>query len=304
MAEPATESMTPGAAKVADWRTLPSMDERELPSYERPFESPPQGKVADWRTFPPIDERQLPSSDGQPVADNTRQELAMAYTRGALAGHFVARPDITVASNLLVYFPMTGPGHATRRSGYGRLAPDVFVADAPMRHRPSYRMDAGQPPPRWVLEILCYRTVANDLGRKRELYAEMGVEEYFLFDSREPFREPRLKGLRLGTNGYRDIEPVRLSNGSLGVPSDVLGLAGRVDDADDLRWFDPKSGEDLRTHTEERLRAEAAESRIEAALAREQAHVRRLHEAGIPPAQIAQLLDIDANTVREALTQP
>lgn len=301
MAEPASESRTPASASVADWRGLPAIDERELPSYERPFESPPQGKVADWRTFPAIDPRKLPSSDGQPVADNTRQAEAMFYTRGALEGHFVGRSDITVASNLLVYFPMTGPGRATRRSGYGRLAPDVFVADAPMHHRPSYRIADDQPPPRWVLEILCHRTVANDLGRKRDLYEEMGVDEYFLFDSREPFREPRLVGLRLGANGYREIEPVHLPNGALGIPSEVLGLAGRVDNADDLRWFDPRTGEDLRTQAEERFRAEEAEAKAAAASAREQANVRRMHEAGMPPAQIAELLDIDMGVVRQAL---
>ena len=267
----------------------------------------PLGRPGDWRTLPAIDERALPSTDGRPMADNTRQAQAIVYTFGALVAHFRPRPEVTIAANLLLHYPLAGRDPRDGPSAYGQLAPDVFVADAPMRNRPSYRVGPDQPPPRLVLEMLSQKTLRRDLEPKRDVYEQLGVYEYFLFDSRESPRTPRLEGLRLRAGRYRTIPSLALPNGAAGIPSEVLQLTAWVND-DELRWFDPAAGEDLRSHTEEREgrldaeeRVRQAEVRAEGALARERMAVRRMHSAGIAAEEIARLLDIDADTVRRAL---
>ena len=269
---------------------------RSMPSAGRP----PLGRPGDWRTLPALDERELPSTDGQPMADNTRQAEAMVYTFGALAAHFRTRPEVTIATNLLLHYPLAGRDPRSGPSAYGQLAPDVFVADAPMRHRPSYRVGPDQPPPRLVLEMLSQKTARNDLERKRDVYEQLGVAEYFLFDSRESPRAPRLTGLRLRGGRYRPIPAVLLANGASGFPSAVFDLAAYEKD-DELRWFDPSTGEELRSHSEEREGRIEAERRAERAEMGERANVVRMHAAGIAPDEIARLLDIDTDAVRRAL---
>lgn len=291
------------AGQPVSWRNA-------IPSAATP---PPPG---DWRTIVPIDENELPDSDGQPMADNTRQELALVYTRGALGSWYRSRPEVTVAANLLLHYPLDSVDPHTGQHRYGQLAPDVFIAEAPMRHRPSYRIGPGQPPPRFVMEALSQRTATRDMVAKRTIYESLGVHEYFLFDSREPLRKTRLTGLRLHRGRYREISRIVLPNGAAGIASEVLRLVARVDAANDLRWFDPEAGEDLRYHHEsERDRIAERDARLDAELRAREARLRlleaerklaasarRMGDAGMAPAQIAEILDIDIEAARRAIS--
>ena len=103
---------------------------------------------------------------------------------------------------------------------------------------------------RFVLEIASSSTHAHDHGAKRDIYASLGVREYFLYDPPCDRRPAAFMGLRLRDGVYREIPPRALSDGRPGVPSDVLGLVGHVGEGGRLRWFDPATGENLRDFDE------------------------------------------------------
>ena len=117
---------------------------------------------------------------------------------------------------------------------------------------------------------------------KRDVYASLGVWEYFLFDPPEPRRPARLTGLRLGNGSYHEIPTKVLPDNRRGIPSEVVGLAAHVDDGN-LRWFDPLTGVDLLTYDEAEDRREAAElkTRSTARSLEAEAQARHMAEARV-----------------------
>ena len=117
-------------------------------------------------------------------------------------------------------------------------------------------------------------TWQQDLGRKRALYAELGVREYWLFDPRDEYFDPTLQGLGLRGRAYRPM-PARVESGARTIRSEVLGLDLRVENQA-LRFRDPESGEYLQNFAE----ATTALGRTASALAEEKA-ARRVAEARV-----------------------
>ena len=210
-------------------------------------------------------------SDGAPLAQNDTQAEQLFYAFPALKAFARQRfPGAYVASDMLVY-PARGSG--------GR-APDIFVAfgagqmDPKGMRRNSYKLFEGEPVPSFVLEVLSGTTADEDLGPKRDAYAQWGIREYWMFD---PFggRVPAfVSAERLERGEYVAIDPLP---GTGVYPSRVLGLEFRAEDGN-LRIRDPETGEDLRGLDEETQarkaeaaarraaeeRADAAEERAEA----------------------------------------
>src|SRR5205823_890682 len=91
------------------------------------------------------------------------------------------------------------------------------------------------------------------------------VKEYFLFDPRSDYLEPRLTGYRLSKGDY---VPILLVQGRM--PSKVLGLQLKAEGTS-LRLYDPQTGQWLATPGERATRAEEQTSQI-------QAEARRLAE--------------------------
>lgn len=207
-----------------------------------------------------LHEDSLPCTDGQPMPDANEQERPLNYSRDAIRRHLRSvADDIAVYGDMFVYYiGLDDRGEPVRRS----VAPDVFaVFGTPYRlNRRSYVLwDEPAADMRFVLEIASSGTRAHDHGAKRDIYASLGVREYFLFDPPGPRRPAALLGLRLDAGIYREIAPVVLPDGRPGVRSDVVGLVGHVADRDRLRWFDPETGEDLRDFDEHADRADMAE---------------------------------------------
>ena len=215
-----------------------------------------------------------PSSDGLPMSDNEWQSKGIHAAYGSLDVHFQDDPNVYVVADILVY-----PTQGSLR----RIGPDILVAKGvpKLPKRSSYKVWLEGKPPDFVLEIASPSTWRADRGWKAEFYAEMGVAEYWLFDAKGDLFQPPLEGHRLESGVYRPL-PARASSAGRVLKSEVLGLELRAE-GELLRFHDPATGQDLRTHREEATarREEATARREEATARREEAAARRAAEARV-----------------------
>ncbi|MDQ5911572.1 MAG: Uma2 protein [Pseudomonadota bacterium] len=126
--------------------------------------------------IPPAAEVIYPDSDGQPMADNTKQFRYIMTIQGGLAALFANRPDVFVAGDLL-WYPVEGRNTI-------RAAPDVMVVfGRPPGDRGSYQQwREDDVAPQVVFEILSPGNTTTEMVRKFDFYQRYGVEEYYLYD--------------------------------------------------------------------------------------------------------------------------
>ena len=217
-----------------------------------------------------------PCSDGTPMGESDLHIDCITYVRDALRREYPKRAQgcACVAGNMFLYYEQGNPRAV--------VAPDVFVVlGAPAHPRDSYLLWNEPKGPDFVLEVTSASTRRDDLGRKRELYASLGVSEYFLYDPRSEYLTPPLQGYRLRGGEYRPLSALTvLPSRSITVHSEVLGLDLR-DEREErmLRLHDPATGQDLPTYREAlRARDEEATAREREATARQaaEAHVAEL----------------------------
>ena len=144
------------------------------------------------------------------------------------------------------------------------LAPDLFVAlSAEERDgRQSYKL-WEEPAPDFVLEDLSPSNWRKDAVDKRELYRQLGVREYWMFDETgRRLRDEsdarigeRLVGYWLCKGEYKRVE----ENDAGRLPSEVLNLELCVSDGL-VRFYDPATGRYLPTRGEALAEAEAAQA--------------------------------------------
>lgn len=115
------------------------------------------------------------------------------------------------------------------------------------------------------MEIGSPSTATTDLVRKRELYAEIGVGEYWRFDSTGGnfYREP-LAGERLVEGEYRRLEMEHRPDGTVRGHSEVLGLDLCWEDGH-LRFYDPATDRWLPNHWDVYARSDAEQAARESA---------------------------------------
>ncbi len=147
-----------------------------------------------------------------------------------------------------------------------RVAPDVYIAlgvDAnAIRTRRLYLPWEVGKPPDWVLEIASESTGRVDTGRKRRIYAEIGIPEYWRFDpTGGHYHGQPLAGERLVDGIYQPIELTTEPDGILKGYSDALGISLCWDDGRP-RLYDPATGEYVRTAIEERAETRRLRERL------------------------------------------
>ena len=201
----------------------------------------------------PAEDPLYPSSDGLPLAENDWQLEAILDAVGVLKIRYGGRPDVYVSGDLLIYYEEGNP----RKS----VAPDVFVVFGAANHmRNVYKLWEEPKAPDFVLEVASENTWREDLGRKRTLYAELGVREYWLFDPRDEYFDPPLQGLVLREGSYRAL-PALVDSGARTIRSEVLGL-DLCAQSGVLRFRDPATGQYLKNHAEAAAALRIAEARI------------------------------------------
>ena len=216
-----------------------------------------------------------PSGDGEPMADNDWQWIAMADTALTLRNRYVGRADVYVASDMLVYYRVNDVS--------ARVAPDVYVVfGANGNHRRySWLTWREGKAPDFVLEVASPRTWQQDAGRKRDIYAAMGVTEYWRFDPRGEFFVPELIGEQLFGGEYRRLSLHADADGILRGHSALLGLDICVRPGLELRLYDPVAGQWLLAPEESyaaHQTSEAARRTAEAALQNAEEENRCLRE--------------------------
>ena len=211
----------------------------------------------------PAEDPLYPSSDGLPLAENDWQLEAILDALGVLKIRYGGRPDVYVSGDLLIYCEEGNP----RKS----VAPDVFVVFGAAQHKRNvYKLWEEPKAPDFVLEVASRNTWREDLGRKRALYTELGVREYWLFDPKDEYFDPPLQGLVLREGTYRAL-PALMENGARTIRSEVLGLDLRAERGV-LRFRDTASGQCLKSHAESAAaEAEAMTALVEEKAARDEA---------------------------------
>ncbi len=175
---------------------------------------------------------------------------AIHYLLAALRGHFGRRSDGWVFSNMFVYDQCGN----TRRN----VSPDVFVVFGSTRaSRRVYRTWCDGGPPAAVFEVTSLTTRKADQTTKRTRYAEMGVQEYFLFD---PLGEYLPGQLRVYRREGGELVPVVVQGR---YRSELLGV-DLVVEREILRVIDLETGQPYLTSEEERMGREEERKRADA----------------------------------------
>ncbi len=228
---------------------------------------------------------EYPESDGQPMGETDAHRKLMSYLIAMLEIYFAPEPEVYVSGNLMCYYVEGDP----RQS----ISPDVFVVRGAAKHERRIYKFWEEPAPQVVLEISSRKTRKDDFGWKKELYAWLGVREYFVFDPKYKLKPP-LRAFRL--RGQELVEEVVTGNR---VTSQELELE-LVNDGKTLRLFHPQTGEFLRTPPEEfaarqqeaiarqqaEIQAAQAVGRAEHEAARAERLAAKLRELGLDPEQI------------------
>ncbi len=203
-----------------------------------------------------------PESDGMPLPDGEFQAPLYVRIVGTLRTHFKDMPGVRVNGNTFIYYAEGDP----RRS----MSPDCYVVfglsnDAllslSLEGNNTYLLWEVGKAPDFVLEIGSHSTARADLGSKREIYAELGVGEYWRYDATggKFYGEP-LVGERLVDGGYGRVELRHESDGRIWSHSEALNLDLWWVDGE-LRFWDPVADRWLLSQEEERDGRLVAETR-------------------------------------------
>ncbi len=202
-----------------------------------------------------------PESDGQPMADNTKQFRYIVTIQGGLAALFADDPNVFVAGDLL-WYPVEGKNTL-------RVAPDVMVAfGRPKGDRGAYlQWREGNIAPQVVFEILSPGNTGLEMSRKLQFYDRYGVEEYYLYDP----DHGEMAGWRRGANGLEEVEPMA------GWVSPRLGVRFAL--AGDDLVLERRDGRRFETFVELAQRADAERERAERL-------AERLRALGVDPSDL------------------
>ena len=209
-----------------------------------------------------------PYDDGQPLAETQYQYVPLTYTVSALEAHFIDQQDVFVAGNMFVYYRMNVVE--------SQVAPDVFVvfgASGKHYRRAWFTWREGGIAPAFVMEVASTSTWRRDATEKRNIYARMGVAEYWRFDPEGESFTPPLIGERLVSGEYRPIPVSEDEDGILRGRSGILGLDICVWPGLQLRLYDPVRRRWLRTYEESQAHSERVEAERDVAVAERDAAV-------------------------------
>lgn len=206
-----------------------------------------------------------PDSDGQPMADNTKQFRWIVLIKENLELLFADDPQVFVAGDLL-WYPVEGYPEI-------RIAPDAMVVfGRPKGDRGSYRQwEEDNITPQVVFEILSPGNRVKEMTRKLQFYERYGVEEYYIYDP----DDNELEGLQQVNDHLELIEEI---NGWVSPRLDIKFVLT----SETLEIYRP-DGRKFLSSLELEQRAEEATQRAEEATQRAERLAAQLRALGIDP---------------------
>jgi Uma2 family endonuclease len=212
------------------------------------------------------DEDLYPSSDGKPLGETDYHVLAIILILQAIEDLTRDVETVHVASNLFLYYEEGNPK--------ARKAPDVMVTLGVKRGlRRTFKTWVEKAVPNAVFEVTSRKTKKQDLVIKPEIYARIGIKEYYLFDPEATYLKPCFQGFRLKSGRYEPLSP----EADGGLTTQELP-AHMIPEGHLLRFIDLRTGKPVPTRREvweqaerEKQRADALEavvSRLKAKLAK------------------------------------
>jgi Uma2 family endonuclease len=163
-----------------------------------------------------------PSGDGQPVAETFDHLYAILMTLELLR-LYLSGQQATVLGNQYLYYSQGYPKL--------RIAPDVMVIfDVAPGGRDNYKIWEEGAIPRVAFEITSPSTRNQDEGFKKDLYEQMGIQEYWQFDPKAQWIPGQLRGYQLVQEIYQPINNnISLALGLRLEPADTLISFYRLD---------------------------------------------------------------------------
>jgi Uma2 family endonuclease len=167
------------------------------------------------------------------MAETGVHVLVLINTIARLRNYFHGQ-RVYVIGNIFLYWEEGKPKK--------RRTPDIMVIKGvdPTIERLSFKTWEEKAIPSFILEATSASTLDVDLDDKHDLYEELGVGEYFLFDPLGRDMPVPLCGFRLVNGKYQELTP----DADGGLYSEQLGLKF-IPSGNDLTVIDAKSGERL-----------------------------------------------------------
>ncbi len=256
------------------------------PKIPNPKKSPPPTGQGQGGGAPPTRERtKVTTAKNKPtfrLPDRPEREPDDMTSYRQLTAPSIIEPLRHYLGNLETTL-MTGDHYLCRTIApnlAGSRYPDLLIAfnaDIEAYERSNGYIIAEQgKPPDFVLEIASQHTGREDVGDKRDDYADFGIPEYWRFDETPTgsWHGNRLAGDRLINGAYQPIPIERMPGGILQGYSPILNLLMRWENGQ-LRWHNPQTGEHIATFATERRRADRErEARLRAEVRVEDERVR------------------------------
>jgi Uma2 family endonuclease len=221
-----------------------------------------------------------PDSDGQPMANNTKQFRWILVIQQNLDWLFADNPNVFVAGDLF-WYPVEGRPNIVN-------APDVMVVfGRPKGDRGSYQQwNEEDVAPQVVFEILSPSNSQDEMDRKLLFYDRYGVEEYYIYD---PDRN-QLRGWLRGEDGL-DVIPQMAD-----WVSPRLGIRFALSE-DSWEFYRP-DGERFLSYVEISQRFEEERQRAEQAEQARRDAIPRLLGMGLSVEQVAEALGLSMEEVQ------
>jgi len=220
-----------------------------------------------------------PESDGRPMGE-TDEHRDQMFRHIELLRHYYRDQQVYVSGDLLVYYEQGNPRKF--------VVPDAFVAKGlrPQQRR-VYKIWVEGKVPDVVIETTSRKTRRKDTQDKPQLYAQIRVKEYFLYDPLQEYLDPPLQGYRLTEQGYAPI----VADASGAMLSEELELRLQIENGQ-LQFYRLDTRERLLTASE-RVAQEAAARQREAAARQREAEARQREAVArqAAEAEVARLRD-------------
>ena len=232
--------------------------------------------------------------DPEPVEDGMQQAIPLFDIVTLLHKRYADRSDVYVGGGGFLMYD--------EQDANKRIAPDCYIAfDVDEEHirkeMANFWVWRIGKLPDFVMEMASKSTAANDLGHKRDLYAELEIPEYWRLDHTggELYGQP-LIGERLVDGAYEPYEVHAAPDGSVTSYSPALDLIFSWNEISGFDLLDPLTLLSINQIVPERAARLVAEAQVDTAEARADAAEARADTAEAR----ADTAEARADTEREA----